>query len=87
MLNAAQLGKHLRAARERRGLSQEEVAGSLKLPRTAVTNIESGLREVSTLELTRLAHLYRISPASLLNTSLDDDATVVLMRAFEEASI
>jgi len=62
MLDAVQLGNNLRAARERRGLSQVQVAEVLNLPRTAVTNIESGNREVSTLELTRLADLYRVSP-------------------------
>ena len=42
MIDAAQIGLRLRAARERRGLSQQEVADALKLPRTALTNIESG---------------------------------------------
>lgn len=87
MLNAVQLGNNLRAARERRGLSQQEVADSLQIPRTAVTNIESGLREVSTLELTRFAHLYRISPTSLLEMGMSEDASVVLMRALEQARI
>jgi Zn-dependent peptidase ImmA (M78 family)/DNA-binding XRE family transcriptional regulator len=87
MLDAVQLGNHLRAAREHRGLSQQEVADALSLPRTAVTNIESGNREVSTLELTRLANLYRICPAALLDASLSEDASVVLMRALQQASI
>ena len=43
MIDAAQIGLRLRAARERRGLSQQEVADALKLPRTALTNIESGI--------------------------------------------
>lgn len=87
MLNAVQLGSNLRAARERRGLSQQEVGDSLGLPRTAVTNIESGSREVSTLELTRLATLYRISPSSLLEANMGEDASVVLMRALAQASV
>lgn len=87
MLDAVQLGNNLRAARERRGLSQQEAADVLHLPRTAVTNIEAGSREVSTLELTQFAHLYRISPASLLEVGTGEDASVVLMRALEQASI
>src|ERR1700678_396941 len=87
MLDAVQLGSNLRAARERRGLSQQDVADSLGLPRTSVTNIESGNREVSTLELSRLASLYRISPGSLLDASTSEDASVVLMRALQQASI
>ncbi|THD61608.1 helix-turn-helix transcriptional regulator [Phenylobacterium sp.] len=54
-----QLGEKLRAAREYVGYSQDEVAAFLKLPRTAVTNIESGARKVEALELKRLAELYR----------------------------
>jgi len=87
MLNAVQLGNNLRAARERRGLSQQEAADVLQLPRTAVTNIESGNREVSTLELTRFAELYRVSPTSLLEAGTGADDSVVFMRALEQASI
>ncbi len=87
MIDAVQLGGNLRAARTRRGLSQEDVADSLGLPRTSVTNIESGNREVSTLELTRLASLYRISAAILLDAEMSEDASVVLMRALKQASI
>lgn len=53
------LGEKLRQAREYVGYSQDEVAGFLKVPRTAVTNMESGQRKVDALELKRLAELYR----------------------------
>ena len=53
------LGEKLREARKYVGLSQEEVAGFLKLPRTALTDIENGQRKVEALELKRLAELYR----------------------------
>lgn len=56
-----QLGDRLREARKYLGLKQEEVANYLKLPRTALTDIESGQRKVEALELTRLARLYRQS--------------------------
>src|SRR4051812_40181485 len=54
-----QLGEKLRQAREYLGFSQDEVASFLKVPRTAVTNIENGQRKVEALELKRLAELYR----------------------------
>jgi len=54
-----QLGERLRDARKYVGLSQEEAAAMLKLPRTAVTDIESGQRKVEALELKRMAELYR----------------------------
>ncbi|MDR6872067.1 transcriptional regulator with XRE-family HTH domain [Bosea sp. BE125] len=53
------LGEMLREAREYVGFSQDEVAGFLKIPRTAIGHIESGQRKVEALELKRLAELYR----------------------------
>ena len=53
------LGDRLREARKYLGLKQEEVATYLKIPRTALTDIESGQRRVEAIELARLAKLYR----------------------------
>src|SRR5258708_2294232 len=53
------LGERLREARKYLGLNQEEVAEYLKIPRTALVDIESGQRRVEAIELTRLAKLYR----------------------------
>lgn len=53
------LGQRLREAREYLGLSQDEVARHLSIPRTALTNVESGQRRVDALELKKLAELYR----------------------------
>ncbi|BBB11076.1 MULTISPECIES: helix-turn-helix transcriptional regulator [Pseudomonadota] len=57
------LGDRLREARKYLGLKQEEVAAYLKIPRTALTDIENGQRRVEAIELTRLARLYRQSVA------------------------
>lgn len=54
-----QLGDRLREARKYLGLRQEEVATYLKIPRTALTDIENGQRRVGAIELSRLAKLYR----------------------------
>lgn len=70
------LGEKLRQAREYVGFSQDEVAGFLKVPRTAVTNIESGQRKVDALELKRLADLYR-QPMNYF-TNGDDEAGTAL---------
>src|SRR5262249_39964987 len=53
------LGDRLRSAREYVGLTQEDVASSLAIPRSALSNIEAGQRKVDALELTRLAKLYQ----------------------------
>jgi len=53
------LGERLRDARKYLGLSQEEVAAYLKIPRTALVDIESGQRRVEAIELTKLSQLYK----------------------------
>src|SRR5216683_2948823 len=53
------LGETLREARKYLGLKQEDVAAYLKIPRTALVDIESGQRRVEAIELTRLAKLYK----------------------------
>ena len=52
------LGGRLRDARKYLGLKQEEVAAHLRIPRSALSDIENGQRRVEALELTRLAKLY-----------------------------
>ncbi len=69
------LGERLREARKYLGLKQEEVASYLKLPRTALTDIENGQRRVEAIELTRLARLYRQSVAYLTG---EDEAAASL---------
>lgn len=70
------LGEKLRQAREYVGFSQDEVASLLKVPRTAVSNMENGQRKVEALELKRLADLYRQSVSHF--TSDDDEASASL---------
>jgi len=53
------LGERLREARKYLGLNQEDVAYYLKIPRTALVDIESGQRRVEAIELTHLAQLYK----------------------------
>jgi transcriptional regulator with XRE-family HTH domain len=53
------LGARLRDAREYLGLSQDEVARTVGLSRSAISLIESGQRKVDTLELKKLAEIYQ----------------------------
>jgi transcriptional regulator with XRE-family HTH domain len=53
------LGARLRESREYLGLSQDEVAKYLSIPRTALSHIESGQRRIDALELKKLAQLYK----------------------------
>ncbi|SRR6266581_4379853 len=60
------VGRRLREARETLGLKQDDVAGALGIPRTSVVAMEAGRRNVTALELRRLARLYRRSIEWLL---------------------
>jgi Zn-dependent peptidase ImmA (M78 family)/DNA-binding XRE family transcriptional regulator len=53
------LAERLKQARLEAGMSQEAVAEVLKLPRPTVSQIEAGKRSVDSLELVKLAKLYR----------------------------
>ena len=77
-MDAKDLGRRLRSAREARGLSQQAAAHALGLPRTAVTQLEAGSRSVSTLELTRLSELYLHPVATLLREEPGDEDRDIL---------
>jgi Zn-dependent peptidase ImmA (M78 family)/transcriptional regulator with XRE-family HTH domain len=79
-MNQAELGRRLREARELCGRSQQEAAEAIDVPRTAITQIEAGNRAVSTLELTRLARLYRVNVTHFFEEEAED-ISVVLHRA------
>jgi Zn-dependent peptidase ImmA (M78 family)/transcriptional regulator with XRE-family HTH domain len=64
MITQAELGRRLRLARLNVGLSQEAVAAELDVPRPTISQIESGKRGVSSLELAKLARIYRRSLAA-----------------------
>ncbi len=78
------IGQRLRTAREGRKITQEEAATALNLQRSAISLMESGQRQVSTLELTRMADLYGrpiswfVNPKALNEF---DDPVVALFRA------
>jgi len=53
-----EIGVRLKETREYLGLSQDEVAKALKMPRPAVSLIENGERKVDALELKKFAALF-----------------------------
>ena len=73
----AALAARLKAAREYRGFSQEDVASHLGIPRSAISLIESGERRVEAIELGRLARLYQTTLQELTDdVALPDDDSV-----------
>jgi transcriptional regulator with XRE-family HTH domain len=59
MSERKKISSRLKEAREYLGLSQQDVADKLKLPRSAISQIENGQRGVEALELKGLAKLYQ----------------------------
>ena len=59
IMEPIKLGGRLREIREARKISQAAAADAIGVSRTAITKMEKGDRSVSTLELSKLASLYR----------------------------
>lgn len=53
------IGARLKEAREYLGISQQDVAEALKVPRSAISLLETGQRKVDAIELRALAQLYQ----------------------------
>nr|HUM33887.1 helix-turn-helix domain-containing protein [Candidatus Saccharicenans sp.] len=60
------LGEKIRKLREEYGLTQEELARKLGIPRPSVSQIESGQREVTSEELLALSRTFETSTDELL---------------------
>lgn len=81
------LAERLRSEREYLGMSQDQVARVLELPRAAVSAFETGRRKVSSGELARLAALYGTTPNRLLGSEAPtDDRATKLFRATNKLS-
>lgn len=65
----AEVGRRIRQAREKRGLSQEALASAVSLTRTSVTNIEKGRQKFLVHTLVDLARSLRVEPTTLLPES------------------
>lgn len=85
-LTQAALGERLRDARRNCGLTQEDAAEAVGLPRTALLHIESGKRVLSSLELLQLSKLYRRDLDSILSDEgpAPDDPMLALCRLAPE---
>ena len=84
LITLEEIGQRLRWARESRQITQETAGAALGLQRSAISLMESGQRQVSTLELTHLADLYGrpvewfVNPNSPIE---QEDPVVALFRA------
>ena len=79
------IGRRIRELREKAGMSQDSLAKTLKLPRPAISQIESGARKVAADELMNLSKLFRVSVDDLLNPGKEPE--VHLHEGKEEKAI
>lgn len=62
----SQFGFRVRAIREKKGLSQEQLAGLADLDRTYISGIERGIRNLSLLNIVKIADALNVPPSELL---------------------
>ena len=67
-----ELGRRLREARERTGLTQEQAAKAIGVVREQISYYETGAREIDLVRLTKLADLYGFSLHYFLAGQLKD---------------
>jgi transcriptional regulator with XRE-family HTH domain len=77
------LARRLREAREFVNLSQTFVAQQTDIPRSAISDIERGERRVESLELKRLAEIYRMP----VDYFLGNEATTELAGASGDETV
>ena len=81
------IGQRVRSVRERLRMTQETVAERLGIPRSAVSDLETGKREISATELFGLADLFSEPVDELLGIGEPSpDAELVMLRAQEVTS-
>lgn len=79
------LGRRLKEAREYLNLSQQYVTSATGIPRTAISEIERGQRRVDSLELRKLARVYRIPVSRLLgDDTIPIETAAVLGRVLQD---
>ncbi|MDE0104662.1 MAG: helix-turn-helix transcriptional regulator [Bryobacterales bacterium] len=78
------LSARIKEEREYLGLSQQQVASHIGVPRSAISLIESGSRRISAEELSQLAELFRTTTDRLLgrdDVAPDSESVRALARA------
>lgn len=70
------IARRIREARHLAGLSQSQVAELMGMHRPTVSEIEAGRRRVASEELTKLAELFGVSTAWLLDDSSADQQSL-----------
>lgn len=70
-INQTKIGKRIKSIRKNKGYSQEDLAKVLKLSRTAVTQIELGNRNLSIIELIKIAEFLNFPLERILSDKFE----------------
>jgi transcriptional regulator with XRE-family HTH domain len=70
---AKELGERLKTAREYLNFSQQYVAEHTGIPRTAISDMERGVRRVDSLALRKIARLFQMPPGYFLDPEVGAD--------------
>jgi len=85
LLNPAELGQRIRAARERLGLSQEELAALIKRDQRGVSEYERGQRRLAAVDIPLLAHALQVPILYLYEGVMaEDDLDYQLLGIFHQ---
>jgi len=76
-ITALELAGRIKTARENAGLTQEQVAKTLGLSRPGVSQLEQGVRSVSSLELEQMAELFGVAIGSFFAESATREETLI----------
>ncbi len=61
------IGHRIKELREKAGISQDALAQKMKLPRPAISQIESGARKIAADELIKFSEIFHVTVDGLLN--------------------
>ncbi|MBS6459791.1 MAG: DUF4065 domain-containing protein [Alistipes sp.] len=84
-LNNSEIGKRIAYYRSQRGLSQEDLASSLGISRPSLTQIEQGNRNVSAVELSKLADILNFSLDEIMSADFEYDSPAIIAEEPEQA--
>lgn len=79
------IGHRIKELRKRAGMSQDALSRSMKLPRPAISQIESGARKIATDEILKFSQIFHVSVDDLLNPGKEPE--VHLHEAKKEKAI
>ncbi len=69
------IGQNIRLIRQEKCISQEQLAGMTELHRTYIGSVERGERNISIINLVKIAFSLEVKPAKLLE-GIENDVTI-----------